>query len=397
MSISFDVALPYNSLAMKRRLRLAITGGGTGGHLSPAVAVIDEIRAREDLEAEILYLGSKNGIESTVIPLMGIEYKQIPTGKLRRYLSLQNFLDIFRVIVGILKSLIHLSSFKPEVLFATGGYVSVPSVVAASLLKIPVVIHEQTGSLGLANRICARFADVIAISIPDTTNLPPHKKTVLTGNPVRKNVLSGSKQNAARRFGFDLSLPTIYITGGAQGSHKINTIVGEALPQLLSMAQIIHQTGDSEHGKQDYEHLTRIALSLPQQLQQRYMLFRYIGNEIGDIYAISDLVVGRAGAGTVNELTVLGKPSVLIPLPHSAGDEQRANAERLAQVGAAVVIEEAELSSNILVDTIRELVTTPDKLRHMSEAASQIALERAEHKLVDLILQVVESKNTNSR
>ncbi len=379
---------------MKKRLRLAITGGGTGGHLSPAVAVIDEIKAREDLEARILYLGSKNGIESTVIPLMGIEYKQIPTGKLRRYLSLQNFLDLFRVIAGILRSLIHLSSFKPEVLFATGGYVSVPAVVAARLLKIPVVIHEQTDSLGLANRICARFANVIAISIPETVNLPPHKKTVFTGNPVRKNVLSGSKQNAARRFGFDLSLPTIYITGGAQGSHKINTIVGEALPQLLSIAQVIHQTGDSEHGKQDYEHLTRTVLSLSQQLQQRYILFRYIGSEIGDIYAISDLVVGRAGAGTVNELIVLGKPSILIPLPHAAGDEQRKNAQRLANAGAAVVIEESELSSSLLVDAIRALISDPEKLHNMSQAALRMAPERAEHKLVDLILQTAQRKDT---
>ncbi len=373
----------------KQNLRIAITGGGTGGHLSPAIAVIETLRKRGVADApEILYLGSKQGTEARVIPLMGVRYKAVTTGKLRRYLSAENLLDVLRVPVGVLQSLAHLLRFRPRALLATGGYVAVPPVLAAALLRIPILVHEQTMTLGLANRISARFASRIALSVPGSEKGLRGTNWVLTGNPVRAAVRSGHRDTAARRFRFDPTVPTVYITGGAQGSHAINQAILGALQPLLTLAQVIHQCGDSEGTRADYEELVRRVAELPQELQSRYILLRYVGGEIGDVYALSDLVVGRAGAGTINELTVLGKPSLLIPLPRAASDEQRLNARRLEAAGAAVVLEEQDLTPERLVQEVRGLLQAPERLAQMSEAGTTLGIGDAEQRLADLVMEM---------
>ncbi len=352
---------------MSEVTRIAVTGGGTGGHLSPAVATITALRELPcGLRPQFLYLGSRTGVEARVIPLMGVPYRAVSTGKLRRYLSVENLLDAARLPLGVLQSLYHLARFRPHVLFATGGYVSVPPVIAAALLRTPVLLHEQTGSLGLANRISLRFATAVALSVPGSV---PGKRSVVTGNPVRSEVLGVDRERARRRFELDPGVPTIYVTGGAQGAHAINEVVRLALPELLELAQVIHQCGNAPGTREDYEALLRTVKELPQELQRRYTLTSYVGQEIGDVYAASDLVVGRAGAGTVNEVATLGKPAIFVPLPIAAGDEQRQNARRLADLGGAVVIEQEELSPERLVAQVRELLSDPERLRRMGEAS----------------------------
>lgn len=373
-----------------QRLRIAITGGGSGGHLSPAVAIIESVRTRLPAnDLELLYIGSRTGAEARVIPVMGIRYKAVSSGKLRRYLSLSNLIDILRVPLGILQCCFHLLQFRPRALLATGGYVSVPAVVAAWMLRRPILVHEQTGALGLANRINARFASLIALSVPGSEQGLGKRRWALTGNPVRGVVRSGTKLGAARRFGLDPDTPTIYVTGGAQGSHIINETVAGTLSDLLKLAQVIHQCGDSEGTHADYEALLQRATDgLPARLKNRYVLLRYIGQEIGDVYAISDLVVGRAGAGTVNEIATLGKPSILIPLPHAAGDEQRHNARRLEAAGAAVVIEERELSPGRLYAGVSVLLSDPEKLKTMSQASGSSGFGDAAGRIASLLINM---------
>lgn len=375
-------------------LRIAITGGGTGGHLSPAIAVIEELRRLSPGPGlRLLYLGSRDGAEARVIPVMGVAYKAVSTGKLRRYLSAENVFDALRVPVGTVQSLWHLARYRPHALLATGGYVSVPPVLAAGLLRIPVLLHEQTGALGLANRISARFATRIALSVPGSERGLPEGKWVLTGNPVRRNVLTGDRATALRRYRFDPHTPTIYVTGGAQGSRAINTVVGDALRSLLEQAQVVHQCGDSGGTHADYEALSRKAQDLPERLQGRYRLVQYVGQEIGEVYALADLVVGRAGAGTVNELSTLGKPSVLVPLPHAAGDEQRLNAKRLEAAGGAVIIEETALTPERLVSELRALLSNPGGMRAMGEAARSHGSGHAARKIAELVLEIAGAEN----
>lgn len=365
--------------------RLAITGGGTGGHLVPAIAVIETLQQRSGhLKPDLLYLGSRRGAEAEVIPALGVTYRPITTGKLRRYLSAANVADLLRLPVGVVQSLYHLSRFRPHALLATGGYVSVPPVLAASALRIPVVLHEQTGRLGLANRINARFAKVIALSVPGSAST--RRPTILTGNPIRRSLLSGSRQRGLQRFGFVSELPLVYVTGGAQGAHFINELLRFSLTALLPHTQILHQCGDTASGKQDYEALAAAASELPDHLRRRYTVLRFVGPELGDVYAAADLVVGRAGAGTVNELTALHLPAVLIPLPHAAGDEQRENARRLVAAGGAVMLEEAVTTPVSLQRTILDLLAAPDRLTAMREATSGVEAARAADRLADLLL-----------
>ncbi len=376
---------------MPVRPRLAITGGGTGGHVSPAVAVIENLQRRSP-SPQILYLGSKSGTEARIIPVLGVRYAAVSTGKLRRYASFENLVDTGRVPLGILQALVHLLRFRPHAVLATGGYVSVPTVIAAWILRKPVLIHEQTGTLGLANRINARFATKIALSIPGSEARLRTANWVITGNPVRSVVRAGDRETAARRFRFDTAEPTVYITGGAQGSHAINQAVLRGLEPLLRAAQVIHQCGDSEGTRADHEALARRTLELDNRLRSRYALLQYVGQEIGEVYALANLVIGRAGAGTVNELAALGKPSILIPLPHAAGDEQRQNARRLAEAGAALVLEESEMSPDRLVSLVRDALAAPSRLGAMSRAAQGLGLADAEMKIADLLLDLAHSK-----
>ena len=229
-------------------MRVVIAGGGTGGHTSAGLAVAAALGKDG---ADVHWIGSHEGIEARRVPEAGLAFHPISTGKLRRYWDRQNVSDLLlRVPAGFLQSWKLLRRLRPAVLFSAGGFVSVPPALAARALGIPIVIHEQTAVPGLANRIAGRFAARIAVSFPQIS-FPksgggfPAERVVLTGNPVRGEILGGSREAALGHFGFDAALPLVYVTGGAQGSHRINRVVGEALPRLLAVCQIVHQSGDN--------------------------------------------------------------------------------------------------------------------------------------------------------
>jgi len=379
-----------------RTIKILVTGGGTGGHVSPALATIQTVQALAvgaDWTPEFRYVGSRNGVEQGLVEAAGIPFVGVQSGKLRRaatvrgLLTLKNFSDALRVPVGILQAIGEVRRFAPDVVLATGGYVSVPPVIAAGLLRRPVLIHEQTVQIGLANKIAARFATRIALTFEGSAaELPPisRRKTFVTGNPVRLAIFGGDKARAVERFGFDPAdddLPAVYVTGGALGAKSINAAVEAVLPELLQSCRVVHQCG-----RQDGEHFASVRAGLPENLQRRYFAVPFVGDEIADTFALCDLIVGRSGAGTVTEAAAVGRPALFIPLVPTGGDEQTRNARRSANAGAAVLVPSSELTGPRLLIEIRKLLADPAHLAAMGRAALTLATPNAASELASALL-----------
>lgn len=395
-------------------LRILITGGGTGGHAVPALATaraISELASAENSSSGansppagwqpiFRYIGSRHGVEARLAKEAGLDFVGIETGKLRRSRSLAgyfrwaNIADAFRVPVGVVQALSEVYRFRPDVLVSTGGYVSVPPVIAAWALRRPVLAHEQTVQIGLANRIIARFATRMAVTFPESISELParlQKKCLVTGNPVRPILFAGDRERAIDRFGFDPTdndLPTIYVTGGAQGARIINRALEDTLPEILALTRVIHQCGQQPSGEQDYDRLAAKAAQLSPELSRRYHLTRFVGDEIGDVYALADLIVGRSGAGTVTEVCALGKPALFVPLVPTGGDEQTRNARRLVEIGAAVIIKQSELTGERLFSEITRLLSDRAKLGEMGKASQTLARPNAARDLAQAAINL---------
>jgi UDP-N-acetylglucosamine--N-acetylmuramyl-(pentapeptide) pyrophosphoryl-undecaprenol N-acetylglucosamine transferase len=364
---------------------ILIAGGGTGGHTSPGLAVAARLRERG---VACVWVGSRAGVEARLVPERGIPYVAIPTGKLRRYWAWQNLIDlVVHVPAGIVAAWRQIRRLRPRVVFSTGGFVGLPTALAAGLARVPLVVHEQTAVPGLANRIAARLATRIAVTFPDTAGAFPAARVVLTGNPLRPELRGGSRAEAVTRFSLDPALSVVYVTGGAQGAHRINRALGEILPGLLELAQVIHQCGDNPTtGDRAWLEARRHAL--PPRLARRYSVVPYLGTELAAVYAAATLVVGRAGAGTVNECCHLGVPALFIPLPGTSGDEQAANARHVERAGGCAVLPQDQLTPERLLEQIRALLADPATLKEMGERARTVAIPDAADRLATLLLQV---------
>src|SRR5262247_1459521 len=364
---------------------VVIAGGGTGGHTSPGLAVAALLRQRH---LTCAWIGSHHGVEARIVPARDVPYTAIPTGKLRRYWSWRNVADLLvNTPTGVLAAAHALRRLRPRVVFATGGYVALPVVLAAAIRRVPSVIHEQTAVPGLANRLAGRLASRIAVTFPDADGRFPRSRVVVTGNPVRPELRIGSRADAISMFELDSALPVVYITGGAQGAQRINRAVGEALPALLAEAQVIHQCGDNPTtGDRAWLEQRRAALSPA--LAGRYTLKPWIGEELAAIYAAATLTIGRAGAGTVNECCHLGVPALYIPLPGTSGDEQTANARLVARADGAVVLPQAELTPPVLLAEVRRLLGDAAQLKDMGERARTLAVPDAADRLVELLMEI---------
>ena len=383
-------------LSVTEIVKILVTGGGTGGHVSPALAVIQEVQAmaaQTDWTPEFRYVGSRDGVEQGLVEAAGIPFVGVSSGKLRRaatlrgLLTVKNLSDALRVPVGIGEAIGEVRRFRPDVVLATGGYVSVPPVIAAGLLRRPVLIHEQTVQIGLANQIAARFATRIALTFEGAAlELPPslRRKTVVTGNPVRQAIFGGDRTRAVEQFGFDPSdnpLPAVYVTGGALGAHSINAAVETILPELLLECRVIHQCG-----RQDGEHFAAVRSALPASLTPRYWVIPFVGAEIADIFALCELIVGRSGAGTVTEAAAIGKPALFIPLVPTGGDEQTRNARRSVEAGAAVLLPSQELSGPRLLSELQLLLADRVRLTAMGQASLSLATPNAARDLASTLL-----------
>ncbi len=372
-------------------LRLVIAGGGTGGHVLPAASVIEELRRREQ-PFDALWIGSHTGVERSVAQSNDVPFVAIQSGKLRRYLSVQTATDAVRFPIGIAQAWRHVRAYRPDVIYSTGGAVSVPTVIAGARLA-PVLTHEQTAQIGIANKTASRFAKTFAVGFEDTARLARqrHGNVVVTGNPVRSSLGGGSAERGRMWAGFTPELPVVYVTGGARGASPLNERIEAILEDLLEQAQIVHQVGPAS-ANTDFDRLNRKHSTLPRHLAKRYKVVEFVRDELPDVYAMTGLVVARSGAGTVSELGYLGLPSILMPLPGTWGDEQRKNARILSEVEAAVVIEQADAMSVRFRDEILGLVANPDRRYTMAAAARTTSRPDAAARLVDELLKLARAR-----
>lgn len=345
-------------------MRIVLTGGGTGGHLTPLVAVAERLKMKLPAEADILYIGSGAEMEKQIMAEAGIPVKFVVSGKMRRYFSFQNFVDLFKVPVGFVQSLWILLRFMPDVIFSKGGYVAVPIVLAAWLYRIPIIIHESDSAPGVANQFLAKFANRIAVAYPTAEEYFPKEKTALVGNPIRFQVTEGDARILRQEIGFTESRKTILVLGGSQGSKVINDAIIKILPKLLQRFQIIHQTGQDH--LQDV--VSEAAFMGVKAGRDGYVATGFMtANKLRDAFALSDLVISRAGATFITEIAANGKPTIMIPISQSANDHQRMNAYALAQIGAAQVLEESNLGEHILLEKIENILNNEELQKSMTE------------------------------
>ena len=322
--------------------RIILTGGGTAGHVTPNIALLPRLK---ELGYDIQYIGSYTGIEKELIEPFGIPYHGISSGKLRRYFSVQNFTDPFRVLKGFREAHKLIRQLKPDVIFSKGGFVSVPVVLAGKRCKVPVIIHESDMTPGLANKIAIPSAAKVCCNFPETVANLPADKAVLTGTPIRQELLSGNAENGRKFCGFTADKPVLMVIGGSLGAASVNDNVRKILPELLKEFQVVHLCGK---GKTD-ESLNGTA---------GYVQYEYIQDELPDLFAMADIVISRAGANAICEIRELHKPNLLIPLSAKASrGDQILNARSFERQGFSKVLEEEEITEEKLLETIRQLYT----------------------------------------
>ena len=323
--------------------KIVLTGGGTAGHVTPNIALLPRLK---ELGYEVSYIGSYDGIEKKLITDFDIPYYGIATGKFRRYLDIKNLTDPFRVVKGFGEARKYLKKIKPDIVFSKGGFVSVPVVRAAASLHIPCIIHESDMTPGLANKMCIPVAEKICRNFPETVTMLPTSKAVLTGSPIREELTKGDKIAALDMCGFTANKPVILVIGGSLGAASVNQAVRDALPMLLEDFQVVHICGR--------EKIDNMLLHTA-----GYMQFEYVKAELKDIFAMADLVISRAGANSICELLALKKPNLLVPLSaNSSRGDQILNARSFESQGYSMVINDDDLSPELLVEKVTELYFT---------------------------------------
>ncbi len=332
--------------------KIILTGGGTAGHVTPNIALLPAL-----IKAgyEIRYIGSYDGIEKRLIETENIPYYGISTGKFRRYFDLKNLTDPFRVIRGFFQAKRIIREFKPDVLFSKGGFVAVPVVLAAKRYKVPVIIHESDMSPGLANKLCIPAAKKICANFPEALEHLPKEKGVLTGSPIRQELLLGDREIGLKFAGLSDEKPILMMMGGSLGSKIINQNLREALPELLKNFQVIHLCGKGN--------LDEALTGTP-----GYVQFEYISEQLKDLFAAADIVLSRAGANSICELLALHKPNILVPLSAqvSRGD-QILNAKSFKKQGYSYVLPEEKMSPETLTKAVCEVYENREKYRSAME------------------------------
>ena len=321
--------------------KIVLTGGGTAGHVTPNIALLPGLKERG---FEIQYIGSYNGIEKQMMTDAEIPYFGIATGKFRRNLDPKNITDVHNVFKGAREAAKFLKEYKPDIVFSKGGYVAVPVVRAAKMLNIPVIIHESDLTPGLANKLCFRAANKICCNFPETLEYLPKEKAVLSGSPIRAELLSGSREEGLRFAGFTGEKPMLLMIGGSSGARKLNEVLRAALPELTKDYDVLHIAGKGN--------LDESFSDTP-----GYRQFEFISAELKDVFAAADIVFSRAGANAITELLALCKPNLLVPLPkESSRGDQILNAASFRKQGYSMVLEQAELTPEKLVEALKELL-----------------------------------------
>ena len=349
--------------------RIILTGGGTAGHVTPNIALLPRLR---ELQYDIHYIGSYNGMEKQLVEQQGIPYHGISSGKLRRYFSLQNFTDPFRVLKGFSEANRLIKQLKPDVIFSKGGFVSVPVVIAGKKNHVPVIIHESDMTPGLANKLAIKKATKVCHNFPETAKYLG-EKAVHTGSPIRAELFTGNKITALDMCGFTANKPVIMVTGGSLGAEKVNKLVRAALPELLKDFQVAHLCGK---GKVD-ESLNGT---------EGYAQFEYISEEMKDFFAMADIIISRAGANSICEISALNKPNILIPLSANASrGDQILNANSYKKQGFSEVLDEDVATKDDLISTVHKVFDNKDTyIEAMSKSSGTGGVEKIVGLIKDL-------------
>ncbi len=385
---------------MPKNIKVLLTGGGTGGHVLPLLAVVNELRkigAERGIDFTFLHIGTNPAREQSLVEKAHVKYDHVAAGKIRRYFSLQNAVDIFKIPWGLGQAYAKVKKFQPDVIFGKGGYASVPVITAAGWQHKKIIIHESDTTPGLANRKMAKYAAKIALTFPQSARFFEPGKVVITGNPIREGILSGSYERGLKTFNLETDKPILFVTGGSSGARTINRVMVEALPQLLDRYQIIHQCGTIglpevlDRLREKFGREIVIQQGTNYYLRgQGYRLRPFLQqDEMANAYAAATAVISRAGAGNLSEIAALGKPSILVPLPLTASrGEQITNAAVFERAGASVVIMNEEMSAEKLVAVTRQLLANPEELASMGRAAKSLARPEAALLIAEEILKL---------
>lgn len=370
-------------------MRILLTGGGTGGHIFPILAIVSQIKKNakdRGLEVpEFLFIGPKTQSTLKSFKNLGIPCRFILAPKIRRYWSLKNFLDFFKAPLGLVQSLWWIFLWMPDACFGKGGYGSVAAVLVSWVYRIPRILHESDAVPGLANRVLGIFANQIIVSFPKAKNYFSSKKTILIGNPIRSEILTGSRELASKVFWLKGDRFLVFVTGGSQGAQRLNGIIIKTLPELLKRCEIIHQCGVDNYRWVKKEAVIRLS----KEQQEYYHLYPFLKEEMKEAYAAADLIISRCGANTLTEIAALGKPSILVPLSLAAYDHQRKNADYFREAGAAKVMEEENLQPNLFAGLIFDLINNPGLLQAMGENAKKLARFDAAEKIAEEIIKLL--------
>ncbi len=361
-------------------MRMMITGGGTGGHTSPAVAIIEELQKR-DSRLTMQWVGRQGGVEERVSQAQAIPFRSLPVEGWPRTRSLRKVWVAGKLALSVGRAFVLIKKFRPQLVLGVGGYVSLPLVWAAQRMGVPTVLHEQNKRLGLANRLLAPRAARILLSYPDTLGEYPKGRARVVGNPVRKGFTQPPSRNeACATLGLDPSVPAVLVSGGSQGAHTLNAAVAEAVAQFdPGEVQVLWMTGVVDAPK------ARVAAENAAALVQ---VFTFIDDMV-TACAAADLIVSRAGASSTAELAVLGKPTILVPYPYAADNHQEQNARAFEEAGAAVILLDRECSGARLLEQMRELLADPIRLEAMGAAATVLAKSSAAEAIAEEILSLV--------
>ena len=375
-------------------MKVLVSGGGSGGHIYPALA--DATQIRNQHSAEILYLGSDDGLETELVPATGFPIATVKAGKLRRYVSWQTIAGVARVPMGMMQAVNIVRKFRPDVAFTSGGYVAVPAGLAARLNNVPFLMHQQDVPPNLSNRLVAPLATRISVAFADSLAYFPKRKTVQLGNPVRQaflDVRNTSPEQARSRLGFDPEVSLLFVVGGSQGARYINSTLCQALPNLLAHCQVLHISGKGLYNE-TRELAGRTLADSDEGMQKRYRLEPYMDADMPVAYQAADLVVCRSGAATLSELAVLGKPSILVPLPPAIGSSpQEANADMFGRKQAAEVIRNADLKPQLLVERVVAILSSKAVLESMASAARSFARPNATQDIAAEIVKIAKVKS----
>jgi len=369
-------------------MKILLTGGGTGGHFYPLIAIAEKLIEVADKQKIVdlkLYYMSDKPYDKRLLFENDITFIQIPSGKMRTYFSIKNFFDIFTTATGAFFGILSMFFIYPDVVISKGGYAAFPAVLAARLLRIPVIVHESDSFPGRLNVWTAKFAERVIISWPEAIEYLPKEKTILTGQPIRKEIMHGDPNGALPFFKLNSDLPVILVLGGSQGAETINNIVVDTLPELLTKYQIIHQTG--KNNIEDVLSRSKLVMENNPNIN-RYVALPYLNNLATRMAAgCAGIVVSRAGSA-IFEIASWGIPSIIIPITNSNGNHQRKNAFNYARSGACEVIEESNLSPHLFVAEIDKLFSSKQKLAQMKENALAFATPTAAEKIAESAIEI---------